>query len=131
MAFDEIFSKLRLGGRHAPSNDPSAAGAGPLAGLAAQENLRLAPKVNLKLGPALGREISIEPDRGNDLSSALRMLAARLGQSRLKKMVKDQKFHVRKGQLRKEKRSARWRKLFKFSFQDTLRRVEKMRAQGW
>lgn len=45
--------------------------------------------------------------------------------------VNQQKFHVRKGMVRKQKKMMRWKKLFKFSFQGTVKKIQRMQAQGW
>ncbi|PYH47621.1 mitochondrial 37S ribosomal protein bS21m [Aspergillus saccharolyticus JOP 1030-1] len=120
--FDEIFKQLNLGGRNVTRK------------LEAGEPVRTArpeQQVELKLGPEIGRQVLVQPDKGFDLAASLRYLDTRLKKEQLLNMSRAQKFHTRKGLQRKMDRRARWRKLFKFSFKDTLKRVQRMRAQGW
>lgn len=88
-------------------------------------------RVELKLGPELGRQVHVDPDRGVDLAAALRNLQINCAVNRVRGQANFQKFHVRRGQRRKDLRRERWRKLFKFSFQKTVEKIQKMRAQGW
>lgn len=87
--------------------------------------------MELKLGPSLGRQVHVEPEKGRDLASALRMLGSACAQNKIPQEKKKQKFHVRRGQVRKNLRMERWRKLFKFSFGETVSKIQRMRAQGW
>ncbi|OJI83975.1 hypothetical protein ASPTUDRAFT_122780 [Aspergillus tubingensis CBS 134.48] len=88
-------------------------------------------KIDLKLGPTLGRQVTVEPERGMDLPAALRSLSTTISQNKMKQSLMKQKYHVRKGMVRKQLRMQRWRKLFKFSFQATVKRIQKIRGQGW
>lgn len=88
-------------------------------------------KTELKLGPTLGRQVHVEPERGVDLPAALRRLHITVQSNRIKQMSITQKYHVRKGALRKQLRRNRWRKLFKFSFQGTVQKIQRMQSQGW
>lgn len=88
-------------------------------------------RVELKLGPELGRQVHVDPDRGVDLAAALRNLQINCAVNRIRGQANFQKFHVRRGQRTKDQRRERWRKLFKFSFQKTVGKIQKMRAQGW
>lgn len=85
----------------------------------------------MKLGPNLGRAVTVAPERRMDLSQALRVLAMNNGGNKLRATRNAQKFYVRGGQKRKDLRSQRWRKLFKFSFQRTCQRVNRLASQGW
>jgi len=96
-----------------------------------QQEPKARPKVNLKLGPSLGRTVDVDPASGVHLNEALRRLQSRLASNNVKIDTIIQKEHVRKGLMRKVLRRRRWRKLFKFSFQHTLAKVERMRKQGW
>lgn len=98
---------------------------------AATENSRVVPRVELKLGPSLGRQVHVEPDRGFDLAAALRTMNAACSQNKILQQQRKQKFHIRRGQMRKNLRMERWRKLFKFSFDHTVSKIQRMRAQGW
>lgn len=95
------------------------------------ESNRSVPRVELKLGPSLGRQVHVEPDRGFDLASALRAMNGACSQNRIPQQQRRQKFHIRRGQMRKNLRMERWRKLFKFSFDHTVSKIQRMRAQGW
>ncbi|KAF9886690.1 hypothetical protein FE257_011204 [Aspergillus nanangensis] len=155
--FDQILSKLNINNTAAASDSSSAQqpqqqpsqqqpGSGTrqsvfgdalslgraVGSSAATESYRPAVrKVALKLGPSLGRQVHVQPEKGTDLAAAMRILQATCNANRMRGMVFDQRFHVRRGQVRKNRRMQRWRKLFKFSFQQTVSRIERMRAQGW
>lgn len=88
-------------------------------------------RVELKLGPSLGRQVHVEPEKGYDLEAAMRTLNAACMQNKILQTQRRQKFHVRRGQMRKNLRMERWRKLFKFSFTHTVTKIQKMRSQGW
>jgi hypothetical protein len=88
-------------------------------------------RVELKLGPTLGRQVHVEPEKGVDLTTALRVLQGNISTNKLRAQWHGQKFHVRRGQMRKNLRMERWRKLFKFSFKETVNKIQRMRAQGW
>lgn len=88
-------------------------------------------KPELKLGPTLGRQVHVEPERGVDLAAAIRNLQVTVNANKIKQQYHEQKFHVRKGAQRKQLRRTRWRKLFRFSFQETVKKIQRMQAQGW
>lgn len=88
-------------------------------------------KLELKLGPTLGRQVHVEPERGVDLAAAIRNLGITVSANKIKQQSFQQKFHTRKGMVRKEQRRTRWRKLFRFSFQETVKKIQRMQAQGW
>lgn len=89
------------------------------------------PRVEFKLCPELGRQVIVEPERGIDLNNALRRLNMNLSANRVRSQKSQQKFHIRRGQMRKNLKSSRWRRLFKFSFAQTVAKVQRMKAQGW
>lgn len=93
--------------------------------------LRRTPRVELKLNTKLGRQVVVEPERGFDLNTALRVMSTNLARNRVRGQKTAQKFHVRRGQVIKNQRSERWRRLFKFSFTKTVEKVYRMKAQGW
>jgi ribosomal protein S21 len=96
------------------------------------DNYRLPTRrIDLKLGTKLGRQVHVDFERGVDLASALRTLQMQCSSNQVPRQSRQQKFHVRRGQRRKELKSERWRKLFKFSFDSTVRRIQRMRSQGW
>lgn len=88
-------------------------------------------KTELKLGPTLGRQVHVEPERGVDLAAAIRNLQITVNANKIKQQYHEQKFHMRKGAVRKQLRRTRWRKLFQFSFQETVKKIQRMQAQGW
>ncbi|KAL2800248.1 hypothetical protein BJX66DRAFT_291588 [Aspergillus keveii] len=105
-------------------------GADDFARAVAKDSVSSNWKVNLQLGPTLGRSVHIEPGRVR-LPDAIRILNSRLSQNNVRGDSFTQKHHVRKGLLKKNLRMRRWRKLFKYSFTHTLAKVERMRKQGW
>lgn len=139
--FDDILSKLELGKRRdVPSSQrrvfsdalSRAVGQGTAGGYRLRSRPPLPTrKVELKLGPTLGRQAHVQPERGTDLASALRKLQITIAQNKIKQEANAQRFHVRKGMVRKQKKMQRWKKLFKFSFQATVQKIQRMQAQGW
>lgn len=89
------------------------------------------PKVNLRLGPSLGRTVAVDHGRGFDVTRAVRSMEGLCGRNKVRVQERDQRFHLRRGQKRKDMKSQRWRKLFNASFQKTLLRCHRMRQQGW
>lgn len=148
--FDEILNKLDLGNRATPPSDSAnrprgrrgvsdsvsenVASLSANAGRHNQERMaqQLASrKTELKLGPTLGRQIHVEPERGVDLAAAIRNLQMTCTSNKIKAQSFEQRFHKRKGAVRKEQKRMRWRKLFKFSFQETVKKIQRMQTQGW
>ncbi|KAL1982723.1 hypothetical protein VTN96DRAFT_974 [Rasamsonia emersonii] len=150
-SFDQIFKKLEIGKRDVAkttkamqdsqnketptsSREPfDPAGLSRAVGLAAETDNYRSPirRVELKLGPELGRQVNVEPDRGIDVATAIRNLHINCSANRVRAQANAQRFHVRRGQRRKDIRRERWRRLFKFSFDQTVAKVQRMRAQGW
>ncbi|RAL03445.1 mitochondrial 37S ribosomal protein bS21m [Aspergillus ibericus CBS 121593] len=144
--FDQILNKLNINtttgttrtsanertpGSRVFNNDPLSVSRA-VSQSAETDTLRAASRrVDLKLGPKLGRQITVEPEKGMDLPAALRGLTTVLNQNKVKASLQAQRFHIRKGQLRKNLKIKRWRYLFKFSFGATIKRIHKIRAQGW
>ncbi|EED18526.1 conserved hypothetical protein [Talaromyces stipitatus ATCC 10500] len=87
--------------------------------------------VPMKLGTKLGRQVFVSNDRGVDVAAAIRMVQINCAVNGVRRQANLQKFHVRRGQRRKDLRSQRWRKLFKFSFDETVKKIQRMRDQGW
>lgn len=145
--FDDILNQLNLGSRNQPKSETPAGGsrrrgapdsvsrtvAGSVGSQAwKDQSAQLASrKTELKLGPTLGRQVHVEPERGVDLAAAIRNLQMTVNQNKIKAQSFEQKFHVRKGMVRKQQRRTRWRKLFRFSFQETVKKIQRMQAQGW
>lgn len=130
--YDEILDTLNLGG-HKQSTSRDASSLSRAVGQSAgTDNYRpIGRRVELKLGPSLGRQVHVEPEKGVDFASAMRYLHSAVQQNRVAQDQRKQRFHVRRGQLRKNLRMERWRKLFKFSFGETVSKIQRMRAQGW
>ncbi|KAJ5397485.1 hypothetical protein N7509_005598 [Penicillium cosmopolitanum] len=146
--FDEILNKLDLGNRGTPTdaanrrgrrglNDSVSENVASLSASAGKHNQeRMAQqlasrKMELKLGPTLGRQIHVEPERGVDLAAAIRNLQITCSTNKIKAQSFEQRFHKRKGAVRKEQKRMRWKKLFKFSFQETVKKIQRMQTQGW
>lgn len=130
--YDEILDKLNLGSHRQSSSQDASSLSRAVGQSAGTDNYRpIGRRVELKLGPSLGRQVHVEPEKGIDLASALRSLGSACSQNRIPQEQRKQKFHVRRGQMRKNLRMERWRKLFKFSFVGTVSKIRRMRAQGW
>ncbi|KAK2759374.1 hypothetical protein FQN54_002852 [Arachnomyces sp. PD_36] len=89
------------------------------------------PKINLRLGPSLGRTVAVDPGKGFDVTRAIRTMEVSCARNKVRAQEREQKFYMRRGQRRKDLKSQRWRKLFLTSFQNTLHRCQQMRQQGW
>ncbi|KAJ6032226.1 hypothetical protein N7540_002958 [Penicillium herquei] len=140
--FDAILNKLDLGARPEPTDTAKnyrnrhiadqisgttfASAARDLAAVSLASRA-----TELKLGPSLGRQVHVEPEKGVDIAAAIRLLESTCAQNRVKHSANEQRFHVRKGMVRKNLRRSRWRKLFKFSFNETVKKIQRMQAQGW
>ena len=87
----------------------------------------------LRLKPTLGRSVNVDLDRNMDLTRAFVSLEQRIngrGNS-VRRDERAQRFHVRRGQLKKIKRRLNWGRLFKAGFIAECARVRKMVKQGW
>lgn len=93
-----------------------------------ERRLELPP---LRLGPSLGRSVTIERAGGMDLARGLNLLKAKINQNQIKSDHIRQRFHERPGLKRKRLRSQRWRKKFMMGFRAMVRQVQHMRRQGW
>ncbi|EYE95642.1 mitochondrial 37S ribosomal protein bS21m [Aspergillus ruber CBS 135680] len=134
--FETVLNKLNFNRKQTPTNSENPDAASSLSrdvGASAKTDNYRQPvrRVELKLGPSLGRQVHVEPEKGYDLEAALRTLNAACFQNKILQTQRRQKFHVRRGQMRKNLRMERWRKLFKFSFVNTVTKIQKMRSQGW
>ena len=85
----------------------------------------------MKLGPTLGRTVHVDNQRGIDVARAFRSMEIQVARNSVRKEFARQKFHERPGKKRKRLHSERWRKRFKIGFKATVKRVLKMRKQGW
>lgn len=134
--FETVLNKLNFNRKQTPTNSENPVAASSLSrdvGASAKTDNYRQPvrRVELKLGPSLGRQVHVEPEKGYDLEASLRTLNAACFQNKILQTQRRQKFHVRRGQMRKNMRMERWRKLFKFSFVNTVTKIQKMRSQGW
>lgn len=140
--FDEILNKLDLGARPETTDTTRSFRNRRIADTISGATWSSAPrssladslagrKTELKLGPTLGRQVHVEPEKGLDLAAAIRVLESTCSQNRVKQSAAEQRFHVRKGMIRKNQRRVRWRRLFKFSFNETVKKIQRMQAQGW
>lgn len=143
--FDQILNNINLRNSARPppfqdtnpnpnpnTNNPDASLSRAVSSSAGTDNYRTpVRRVDLKLGPKLGRQVHVDTERGFDVASSLRVLNMACSENRILQQQRRQKFHIRRGQMRKNLRMERWRKLFKFSFKETVSRIQRMRAQGW
>ena len=89
------------------------------------------PQAPMKLGPTLGRTVHVDKDRGLDVARAFRTMEIQVARNAVRRDFNKQRFYERPGMKRKRLKSERWRKRFKESFQAAVKRVLKMRKQGW
>ncbi|GFF29226.1 hypothetical protein IFM53868_00916 [Aspergillus udagawae] len=139
--FDRILNQLNLNNSNRDATEVSQSSQQSFDPLSLSRAVSMAPetdsykqplrRVELKLGPTLGRQVHVEPEKGVDLTTALRVLQGNISTNKVRSQWHSQKFHVRRGQMRKNLRMERWRKLFKFSFKETVNKIQRMRAQGW
>ncbi|KAF7159204.1 hypothetical protein CNMCM5623_004476 [Aspergillus felis] len=139
--FDRILNQLNLNNSNRDATEGSQSSQQTFDPLSLSRAVGMAPetdsykqplrRVELKLGPTLGRQVHVEPEKGVDLTTALRVLQGNITTNKVRSQWHSQKFHVRRGQMRKNLRMERWRKLFKFSFKETVNKIQRMRAQGW
>ncbi|KAI1909422.1 hypothetical protein LOZ39_003096 [Ophidiomyces ophidiicola] len=85
----------------------------------------------LRLSPSLGRTVAVDHIRGLDVAKAFVMMESRCAMNNIRNQEREQRYHVRKGLRKKEKRSQRWRKLFKAAFRAQVMRCQKLVKQGW
>jgi len=85
----------------------------------------------LKLGPKLGRTVSINENAGVDVTAGMRKLDMLIATNRIRGDFNSQKFHERAGMKRKRLRSMRWRTRFKLGFHHMCSRAIKLKKQGW
>ncbi|KIV84797.1 hypothetical protein PV11_00554 [Exophiala sideris] len=84
--------------------------------------------IALRLRPTLGRTVG---GVYRDVGGAFRQLERKCANNRIKKDARDQLFHVRKGQAKKDIGRWRWRQLFRDGFVAECDRIRRMRKQGW
>jgi hypothetical protein len=85
----------------------------------------------IKLGPNVGRTIELDASRGVDVARGLSLLSMLCARNKVKADQIRQKFHERPGMKRKRLKSQRWRRRFNEGFKDVVKRVQKLRKQGW
>jgi hypothetical protein len=85
--------------------------------------------VAIRLSSSVSKTVDVQG--ATDLNRAFQKMEYLCARNEVKKELNKQKFHVRRGQLRKLTRISRWRRQFKAGFRAELQRVERMRRQGW
>ncbi|KZZ89287.1 Ribosomal protein S21 [Ascosphaera apis ARSEF 7405] len=95
------------------------------------QSLREDPEFDLRLNASTGRTVEVNNKFGLDAVRAVRMLEIACAKNKVRAQQRDQRFHVRRSQKKKDLRMKRWRALFKKSFKQTLSRCAKMKSQGW
>ncbi|KAI5290913.1 hypothetical protein KEM54_000052 [Ascosphaera aggregata] len=88
-------------------------------------------RYDIRSNPSTGRSVDVNHKTGMDPVRAVRTLEILCARNKVRVHQRDQKFHVRRTQKRKDLRMKRWRALFKKSFKQTLSRCAKMKSQGW
>lgn len=87
------------------------------------------PEPIIRLSSSIGKQVDVTGY--TDVTRAFQRMEAICSRNRVRADVRSQRFHIRKGMLRKNLRIIRWRKLFKEGFVAECARVQKMRKQGW
>ncbi|KAI5303561.1 hypothetical protein KEM56_007419 [Ascosphaera pollenicola] len=95
------------------------------------QQMRINPDQDLRLHPSTGRTVDVNNKTGLDAVRAIRMLEIKCAKNKVRVHQRDQRFHVRRSQKKKDLKMKRWRALFKKSFRQTLSRCAKMKSQGW
>jgi small subunit ribosomal protein MRP21 len=85
----------------------------------------------MKLGPTLGRTVYVDNQRGIDVARAFRTMESNVSRNKVRRDFNAQRFHERGGTKRKRLHSSRWRLRFKQGFQAAVKRILKMKKQGW
>ncbi|OQO02476.1 hypothetical protein B0A48_12003 [Cryoendolithus antarcticus] len=85
----------------------------------------------LKLDAAIGRKVYVNKEKGFDVAKAFRSMEINVARNGVKRDFNRQRFHERGGVKRKRLKSERWRKNFREGFRAVVRRVLRMRGQGW
>lgn len=84
-----------------------------------------------KLGPSVGRMVTVDPVRNMDVGRAFRQLEIVCNRNRVRSDFTKQRFHERPGLKRKRLKSSRWRLKFKEGFRGIVKKVMLMKKQGW
>lgn len=85
----------------------------------------------MKLGPTLGKTVYVDNQRGIDVARAFRNMEITVVRNKVRRDFNAQRFHERGGTKRKRLHSQRWRLRFKAGFQAAVKRILKMKKQGW
>ncbi|KPI43820.1 uncharacterized protein AB675_6120 [Cyphellophora attinorum] len=83
----------------------------------------------IRLSTSLGK--TVEVAGYTDVTRAFQRMEGIVRRNQVKKDTLSQKFHIRRGQLRKNKRIVRWRARFKEGFVAECARIQRMKKQGW
>ncbi|GAB7351959.1 hypothetical protein MBLNU459_g2488t1 [Dothideomycetes sp. NU459] len=89
------------------------------------------PEPPFKLGPSVGRTVTVDPSRGMDVARAFNSMEASCQRNRVRADFNRQRFHERPGLKRKRLKAERWRRRFKEGFRGMVKMVNEMRKQGW
>lgn len=87
------------------------------------------PDAVLRLSSSIGK--TVEVGLTTDVTRAFQKMETICRQNGVRKDLNAQRFHIRRGQLKKNLRILRWEKLFKEGFVAECGRVRRMRRQGW
>jgi small subunit ribosomal protein MRP21 len=85
----------------------------------------------LALSPTIGRKVYINKEKGFDVARAFRSMEIMVARNGVRRDFNKQRFHERGGTKRKRLKGERWRRNFKEGFRAVVRRVLRMRRQGW
>ena len=103
----------------------------PLKNTAPITKLPLPEPLPVRLGPSLGRSVTVNNDKGVDVGRAFRTLDIACARNKVRADFNRQRFHERPGLKRKRLKSERWRKKFKEGFRGMVKMVTDMRKKGW
>ena len=79
----------------------------------------------------MGRTVYVDNQRGVDIARAFKAMEIRVAKNGVRREFNAQRFHERGGTKRKRLHSQRWRLRFKAGFQAAVKRILKMKKQGW
>lgn len=83
----------------------------------------------IRLSTSLGKTVDVTGY--TDVTRAFQRMEGICRRNKLRHDVRSQRFHIRRGQLKKNLRIVRWRARFKEGFEAECDRVHRMRKQGW
>jgi small subunit ribosomal protein MRP21 len=86
-------------------------------------------KIPIRLSPTTGRTVTIHGHI--DVAKAFKLMERTCVQNAVKRDSNNQRYHERRGQMKKRMRGVRWRVKFMNGFRATVLRVKQLRKQGW